>query len=204
MIATANRKVQPRYDVVLSYSPQDGGLASLLRRQLADAELGVFGLDQFRTDRRSLDLLRESLVESSAFVVLLTRNSLGSPTLAVEYGAVLLWNKPAYVVHEGVGEDEVPTWLADCEKFRLDQVPELARRIAALHRPLADEDRQVIADLYREFAIPTDQILINPPVLDEMTRRFNRSQSRNLDDRRLAQELVRMRKLGRLPKLRKA
>jgi hypothetical protein len=145
--------------------------------------------------------MREALAESNAVIILLTRSTLQSSNIAFEVGFAMAWNKPVYVLFEGVSEQEIPAYLRDFHLAMLSELGRVVEDIAASRKPLSDEDREVLAQVYQDTGIPTDQLLRQPHSLHELSARYNEISNSTVPAERLVQELIRLRKQGRLPRL---
>ena len=69
---------------------------------------------------------------------------------------------------------------------------------------LSDEDRSILAKIFRTIGVSVDQLALDPKHLQELVKRFNARTHRNVPGERLLSELLRMRKLGWLSKSRLA
>jgi hypothetical protein len=123
------------YDVFLSHSVRDEGLAAVVKLQLAEAGLSVFaasGLDLAeggRPNSELADAVLRALVESSALVAILTPAHRDSPALGVEVGAAWAQQKPVYVLVEGDGSSTLPPHL---RRFQVYPLADLSRVIPVI------------------------------------------------------------------------
>jgi nucleoside 2-deoxyribosyltransferase len=123
------------YDVFLSHSVRDEGLAAVVKQKLAEAGLSVFavsGLDFAEGGKPGTDFadsVLKALVGSSALVALLTPAHRDSPNLTVEVGAAWAQQKPVYVLVEGDGSASVPPHL---RRFQVYPLSELSSAIPAI------------------------------------------------------------------------
>lgn len=125
-------------DVVVFHAPRDMEIVELLTQELIKAGLAVSCISTLKPDEDFLDQLRVSLVECHAVVILLTRSQMESPNLAVEVGAAMAWNKPIYVLHDGLSVSEIPDYLQRFHIRPLNRISEVVAEIAASRKPLSD------------------------------------------------------------------
>ncbi len=123
------------YDVFLSYSVRDEGLAAVVRQRLAEAGLSVFAVSGLvpkeaeKTEAEFGDTVLRALADSSALVALLTSNHRDAPSLTVEVGTAWAQRKPVYVLMEGNGHAMVPSHL---RRFQIYPLSELADVIGVI------------------------------------------------------------------------
>src|SRR3954471_18817450 len=101
------------YDVFLSFNERDRGAADLIRHALSDAGLEAFCVDRIDVGADALPDLRRALAECSAVLFLLTGSSIRSQNVAFETGMALAWNKPIYVLFDGLELGEIPDYLQE-------------------------------------------------------------------------------------------
>src|SRR5262245_9992355 len=110
------------FDVFLSYSERDRGAAELIRHALADVGLEAFCIDRVDVVADGLSEARRALAECSAVLFLLTGSSIRSQNVAFETGMALAWNKPIYVLFDGLEPDEIPDYLREFRVRRLSEM----------------------------------------------------------------------------------
>lgn len=191
------------FDVFLSYSERDRGAAELIRHALAAAGLEAYCVDRLEVGAEVLTELRRALAECSAVLFLLTNSSIRSQNVAFETGMALAWNKPIYVLFDGLEPNEIPDYLKEFHVRRLSDMSEVVHEIGAARQPLSDFERDNLIDLYSECAIPTDQLLRKPIELRGFADEFLDRTGKAIPGERLIQELLRLRKQGQLPRLKR-
>ncbi len=117
-------------DVVLFHGPLDRGIATFLRRALADSHLHVFAVDRIERGDESLAGMRQALAACSAVVVLLTRSTLDSRNTAFAIGLAMGWNKPIHILFDGIDASEVPGYLRQFDVRSVSDIDEVVRTLA--------------------------------------------------------------------------
>ena len=196
------KKKTPVYDIFLSHSSQDVGLAAFVRDGLMSQGLSVFELEAVSAGTAISKSIREGLVDSLAVVLLITPSSETSGNMAFEAGMAMAWAKPVFVLYDGRTLSDIPEFLQQFEVFSVDKVRDVAKAISKTKQTLKPEHVAILSSLYVDTGIPTDQLLLEPSILQDMSDQFFERAHLRLSTTRLAQELVRMRKTGRLPKMR--
>ena len=191
------------YDVFLSHSARDRGMAELVRQSADRAGLEVFSVDSLEGGDKALAAVRSTLAECSAVILLLTRSTLESKNTAFEIGMALAWNKPIYVLYDGIDVSELPDYLREFPVRPVSELDAVVQEIADAQQPLADEAREELVDSYCQIDVPTDQLLTRPVQLRKLAEDFTRRSGTMIGGERLLQELIRLRKQGRLPRLQK-
>lgn len=193
--------IKTEYDVFLSHGTHDTGIAGVVKNALSDADLEVFSVQSVKPENSFTELWRDALAECSAVVLILTRSTLGSSNLAFEVGAAMAWNKPIYVIHDGIADSEIPRYLDDLKLCQISNLPQIVKEIAKSQEPISEEDRETLMNVYEEFGIPTDQLLCKPLDLRELSEQYNKISHSILSGERLIRELIRLRKQGKLPRV---
>lgn len=189
-------------DVVFAHGARDQGVARFVRQVLSNSSLGAFSVDTINGGDELIGDVRRALAECSAVVLLLTRSTLNSQNTAFEVGMALAWNKPIYVLFDGIDTEEIPAYLRDFRVRPLSDVEIVVQEIAEGRHALSDSARTELVEVYRELAVPTDQLLARPLELKELADRFRERTGSSIGGERLAQELIRLRKQSKLPRLR--
>lgn len=191
------------HDVFLSHMTQDSGLSGFILRSMIDSGLTVFSISDVKlgVGDRIDSMLRESLVDSLAMVLLVTPRAMNSANLAVEVGMALAWSKPIIVLYDGVTLAELPPYLQSLNAYPVSRLNDAILQINSLKNDFKESERDALASIYAEAQIPTDQLLISPPALDRLTSKFNQQTRSKYSAQQLAHELIRMRKQGLLPRL---
>ena len=113
----------------------------------------------------------------------------------------MAWNKPIYVIYDGIADSEIPSYLDDLRLCQISHIPQIVEEIAKSQEPISEEDRKTLMNVYEEFGIPTDQLLCKPLDLRELSEQYNKTSHSNLSGERLIRELIRLRKQGKLPRV---
>lgn len=189
------------FDVFLSSSALDRGLAGFVIEAFAEHGIHVFHVDDLRPGVSIEKRIREVLVECSSVVILVTPSSIGSQNLAFETGMAMAWSKPVFVLYDGVSSHEIPAFLKRFRIFPVSQVGKVATVIRESQHALEAEELDVLGRIYAEYAIPLDRLLLQPSDLAQMVREFAVRTGRDVGGERIARELMRLRKSGRLPRI---
>lgn len=193
------------YDVFLSHHAQDVGLVSMVAREMEAAGCGVFSLEStpVKLGGHIQSQVLDALVDSSAVVVLLTRASVESRWIAFEVGVAMAWDKPVFILHDGLDVRSIPEFLNQFHLAPLSDLSRVVKQIQSLRQPLSDSQRESLVEVYREVAIPVDQLLRDQKQRSKLSRLFAEQSPDPVPVNRLLQELIRLRKNGKLPKPRK-
>ena len=190
--------------VFLCHAPRDRRAEERVARALTKAGCQlVRGADVLAEDGSAADgsmsaRLRQAMADTDVMVVT-SIGAAASPWTALEVGAAMSWDKPIFTVV--TGDELVPTYL---QRSHVVDASHLGRLVDAVRRgadPLAEADRGVLADTYREFGVPLDQLLDDGTSADGLTERFNGRSSTRVQPGQLLRELVRLRAGRRLPRL---
>ncbi len=190
------------YDVFLSTSSTDKGVAEVVRRAFEERGLTVF------TDsaRRSPEVAWEdsfgvAMAEARAFVAILSRASVNSPWNMIGVGAAQAWGKGIYLLLDGL--TEVPGYLRRYPSFPISRLSEVVAEVEQSIQPLSKDQVQVLKDIYLSQGVATDKLGARPDSLARLTRRFNDAAGAKLSPERIRSELIRLRKRGELPRLKR-
>lgn len=191
------------YDVFLSYSSTEVRTAQLVEDALVAAGLDVFNPSAVHPEVPRDEVLWKALAETAALVVIIhSERVLGSST-AVEVGAAMAWHKPIYVVHAGNGTARSPAYLERFPAYPVSRIDDVVWSIKRSLKTLSDEERDLLGKVYVEFGVPADRLLQNPASLEDLARQFNSRCHTSYAGEILIQEILRLRKSARLPRLRK-
>ena len=196
------KKKTPIYDVFLSHSLQDKGLAAFVQETLSSEGMNVFDLSEIPSGSPITNSIREGLVDSSAVILLITPSSDRSGNLAFEAGMAMAWAKSIFVLYDGRQLSDIPDFLRQFQVFPVDNVREVAKLILASKQQLKPDHAILLSQIYEDTGLTTDRLLLEPAVLIDMSDQFYAQSHLRLSGSRIAQELIRLRKTGRLPKLR--
>lgn len=189
-------------EILLSYSQQDAGVAEVVLRALTDAGFSVFRVSDLPAGQPFPAALRGAVVASQAVVVVLTPRSVHSANVGLEIGAAMAWAKPIYALLDRVPVEGLPLAIAT-RTFRIDELDNLVRALSQRSSALSGQERQALKDAYLNIAVPIDRLLSDTDALDRLTAAFNKQANTKLPGERLAQELLRLRKSGEIPRLRR-
>ncbi len=192
---------EPIYDVFLTHSEQDRGLAALVAREFESAGCGVFAVHAIEAGDDFREKIVDALVESSAVVILLTRSSAVSPVVAFEIGAALAWSKPVFVVYDGLLDQEIPGYLREYPMIPVGKVGDAVRQVLELRKPLSEQQRVLLTQTYEQLRTPVDRLLLDQSQLRAFTEAYRQRDASQVAGKQLMQELVRLRKQGRLPRV---
>lgn len=193
--------VETTYDVFLSYNQRDRGAADLVRQALLHVGLEAYTADSVEIGPEIIPELRRALAECDVVLFLLTSSSIASQNIPYETGMALAWNKPIYVLFDGLEPGEIPDYLQEFQVRRLSEMDNVVQEIAASRRPLSELERENLIDLYSELAVPTDHLLRKPMLLKKFADEFRDRTEKAIPGERLVQELLRLRKQGQLPRV---
>ncbi|MHC4396668.1 MAG: hypothetical protein ACYS1A_13535 [Planctomycetota bacterium] len=193
-------KIRKTYDVFLSYSLDLQGQARVIARKFADAGLAVFDLSEIGPAYDIVEETWQALAESWALVALIKPGTM-PPSVAVEIGAASAWQKPVYILTETKGKYHVPIYLSKCEVFKSSEIQKVVKLISKGLKPLSDEEKEVLAKAYAKLGVPTDRLLREPASVERLRNVLWKESSLKISGERIMQELLRLRKRARLPKL---
>ena len=184
------------YDVFLSYSLPEAQTADLVERALEGAGLNVFSPSKFENGTPYKDTVQLAIAESQIVIVVVDPRQAPSSNTLVELGAALAWDKPIYVVTEP-GNTNLPIYLQDSQIFpvsRIDDLVQSARRDTT--RNLSEDERSMLCDVYSEFGLPVDELVMTPWALKKLAKIFNSRSKTHASHSQLARELITLRKRG--------
>lgn len=204
MIAT-----EAQWNVFLSFPLSEMESARVVRDSLSQAGFRVATAETAAALGGEIKKdLWMSLVESDAVVVLAPHSQPPSANSLVELGAAMAWDKPIFVLQEGVDAPAIP--LKGFPRFNLARIDDLAdaihRSAAAKTRKevLSAEQQGAIVDTYVEMGVPVDRIVGDVEALEGFTQNVNRRADRKLTSSQVAWHLLRLRKTGQLRRQRRA
>ncbi|MCA9162100.1 MAG: toll/interleukin-1 receptor domain-containing protein [Pirellulaceae bacterium] len=189
------------YDVFISHGLHDKELAADVANRLQAAGLTPFHDASIREDEEVSQAIWDAIAECHAFIVIVSPNSMPDAMTMVELGAAAAWNKPILVLRNGPASMQLPDALRGYRAFPLSRLDEVLGQIRRGMEPISDDDRQVLAETYREFNVSADQLSQSPRSLQQLAEKFNTRSQKHLSGDRLLSELLRMRKHAKLPRL---
>jgi TIR domain len=189
-------------DVFLAASRRDAGVAEVVRRAFEDSGLVVFSSATMELGSDFSNAIREAIAESRVFVALLTPSFVRSSHLPLEIGGAWAWEKPIYLLLESLSPKDVPSYLKRYKAIPTTKLADAVASIARSAKPLSEQQREQLTRLYADLGVSSDQLALQPDTLDTLTRSFNEAVATRFSPERVLQEIVRLRKQGKLPRLR--
>jgi hypothetical protein len=197
-MATASKT----YDVFISHAVSDRQLAAEIADSLESVGLETFHAGAVGPGMDVGDAIWQALAESRALIAIISPDVSLQAMGMVEIGAAAAWNKSVYLVINGPSSTKLPPALSKYPVYPVGRLGEVIRQISTGFEPLTDDERGILADIYRGVRTSSDQLSQSPKALRELTAKFNRSVGGQFSGERLLSELLRMRKNGKLPRLR--
>jgi DNA-binding CsgD family transcriptional regulator len=198
-------KTEVTYDVFVSHSMDDAEAARCVTDRLPEARFSVFLSDTAESSSPAQilnDVVWDALAESEALIVLVSSSPPGIGAGFV-IGAASAWNKPVYVVYDAPRQPTVSRMIEGYPHYSLSQFSDVISAIRDGQDPLARRELATLAALYCEMGTPTDQLTREPDTLRELTERFNFKTGRTLSAEHLLREMLRLRKSGNWPILKR-
>ncbi len=199
MTATASKI----YDVFVSHAAADNHLATEIADSLDSVGLKAFHEGAVEPGMDIAETIWQALAESRALIAIISPEAPMRAMGMVEIGAAAAWNKPVFLLINGPSSTKLPTALSMYPVYPLGRLEEVVRAIRTGFEPLTDNERDILADIYLHLNTPTDQLSQSPKALRELTRNFSKHADKQYSGERLLTELIRMRKKGQLPRLRR-
>lgn len=191
------------YDVFIAYDHRDAADAQAVADVLHSHGLNVFfDAQQLVAGTNLEDATWEAMAESHALVVVLPKQ-INSSWLAFELGAAKAWNKPIYAVSAYSSHQNLPATLRKVQILPTSRTDEIARRIATTTDPLTDDDIKHLRDAYIAIGLSVDQLLLQPKQLAKLVKHFNKTSGRHMAGEQVMWHMLRLRKQGHLPVLKK-
>lgn len=198
-MATASKT----YDVFLSHSSSDRDLAEEIASRLESTGLQPFYDVSIVPASDMSSAIWDALAECRALIAIISVDSAMDAMGMVEIGAATAWNKPVYLVLNGPPSTRLPDALKSYHVYPRNRLDEVIQKIRTEFEPLTDDDRNVLATTYKDLKVSADQLSQSAKSLRELTARFNRETNKQLSGERLLSELLRLRKKGALPRVRR-
>ncbi len=193
-------KIKKTYDVFLSYSSDLQGQARVIANKFADAGLTVFDLSEIGPGYNIAEETWQALAESWAVVALIKPGSV-PPSVAVEIGAASAWQKPIYILTQAEGEYHVPAYFSKYEVFKSSEIGKVVQLISKGLKPLSEKEKAALVKAYFRLRVPTDRLLMEPRSVEQLKHVLWNELGLRISGERIMQELLRLRKRGRLPKI---
>jgi TIR domain/Nucleoside 2-deoxyribosyltransferase len=195
------KKATP-YDVFISHAAADAKLATSFAKAFRLSGLEPFTDYDVSTSENVSDTVWEALAVCKALVAILSHAEL-SPAMSVEIGAAQAWNKPIYAVVSDPASIRLPSALSRMRLVVPGAIEDIIRDIKTSADELTDDDRETLQAIYLEIGVPLDRFASDHLHLRRLTQQFNRRSRKQVSGERLLAELLRMRKRGKLPALRR-
>ncbi len=189
-------------DVFLSHSTRDEGLARVIRDSFESAGLRVFWALDPEAGGPFSEASREAILEARAFVVLMTASAIHSQMMLYELGAAWGCDKPIFLLLDGITERELPTPYRSYPKSPMNELPAVVRHVARAAGPMSEQDKTALIHAYAEVGETADNLALHPATLAALASAFHATSSTRYSEYRLLQEIVRLRKQGKLPRRR--
>lgn len=143
----------------------------------------------------------EALSESRALIAIVSPEASSSSMGMLEIGAASAWNKPVFLLVNGPSSTRLPNVLHSYPAYPLNRLDDVVQAIQKGFEPLTDNEHTELAHAYEELNVSVDQLSQSPGALRDLTLDFNRRTHRQLSGERILSELLRLRKRGRLPRI---
>jgi hypothetical protein len=200
MTATASKT----YDVFISHAASDSHVATEIAEALESVGLATFHAGTVPPGSDLAEEIWQALAESRALIAIISPDISTHSMGMVEIGGAAAWNKPIFLIINGPSSMKLPPALSAYPVYPLGRLEEIIQQIRLGFQPLTDDERGALADIYRQLNTSADQLSQSPKALRDLTTRFNKRADKQFSGERLLSELLRMRKQGRLPRLRRA
>lgn len=195
-------KTKKTHDIFLSYPFGLGAQAETVAEAFEKAGLAVFAVPEAEPGQDVLQEMWQALAESWAVVALVKSKTI-SPAVAIEIGAAAAWQKPIYILTERKVRQDVAVDISKYEVFLISQIDEVVDLISRSLSPLNEKQKDALKRAYQELGLPTDQLLMEPASIDRLNKMIWTQSKLRLSGERMMQELLRLRKTGKLPRVRK-
>ncbi len=195
-------KTKKTHDIFLSYPFDLGAQAETVAEAFEKAGLAVFAVPEVEPGQDVLQEMWQALAESWAVVALLKSKTL-SPAVAIEIGAAAAWQKPIYLLTERKVRQDVAVDISMYEVFSISQIDEVVDLISRSLSPLNENQKDALKRAYQKLGVPTDQLLMEPASIDRLNKMILKQSKLKLSGERIMQELLRLRKKGKLPRVKR-
>jgi hypothetical protein len=185
------------YDVLISHSPRDSGLASDVADACRESGLEAVTNAELFLREDAVDVLWEAVSESRALIAILPPSGL-TERMAFEVGAAQGWNKPIFAIVTDPVATRLSPALHGIDLYTTGRVQDVIRAIKQSVEQLTDDDRTFLSQLYSGIGMSLDDLALEPWGLRDLVKRFKEGRGKVLSGERLLSELFRLRKQGRL------
>lgn len=194
-------KISKTFDIFLSYSHDLTSQSKVIAKKFANNDFIVFDSSEIKPNQNLTAETWKALAESWAIVVLI-KPGIMPPSVAVEIGAATAWHKPIYIITVEKDKNQLPLYLLNYRIFEISEIEEVIKRILKSLKPLNNSEREALVEAYQQLGLPTDQLLRHPPSIDLLYQMLSNKLHIELSNERIMQELLRLRKRGKLPRVR--
>ncbi|GIW79436.1 MAG: hypothetical protein KatS3mg105_1243 [Gemmatales bacterium] len=188
-------------DVFISHRAADTQVATEVAEILETVGLKTFRSGAVEPGEDISDAIWQALAESRAFIAIVTPHAPPQTMGLVEVGAATAWNKPIFVVINGPSSTKVPAPFSGYPAYTLGRLDDVVQAIQRGIEPLTEDERRTLIEVYEQLNIPTDQLTHSYADLRNLAMKFNRRARQHFSGERLLSELFRLRKQGKLPRL---
>jgi hypothetical protein len=189
-------------DVFISHAISDREIASDVAHALDSAGLTSFHIGLVEAGNDLSKEIWEALSESRALIAIISPETANYSMGMIEIGAAAAWNKPVFLLINGPSSTRIPAALQNYSIYPLNRLDEVVHAIKSGFEPLSQSERDSLADIYSQLNLPTDQLSQSPSALRDLTVEFNARSGKQFSGERILSELLRLRKKGKLPRLR--
>ena len=148
--------------------------------------------------------VRQALAESDAVIAVVGKESMNSAWVALEVGAAMAWQKPAYLLTHDILASALPKYLQSFQAFAIQELHRVIRAIRDAKQPLSETELEWLKNWYKQTSVPLDQMVMEASTLESMAKAFRSEWKRAIPPERILKELFRLRKKGNLPRIRRA
>jgi hypothetical protein len=188
-------------DIFISSAPSDAGLALDVAHQCRAHGLNAFTHEDLPPGKDRSDAIWEALAECRASVMILSPSGL-TPSMSIEIGGALAWNKPIYALVTDPASTRLPSHLTGVRLYPFSRLQDVIESIESSFQPFSDDDLALLSKLYADVGVPVDSLSLAPKALGDLVTRFNKGRGQVVSGERLLSELLRLRKRGQLAKRR--
>ncbi len=188
-------------DVFISHSASDSAVAREIADGFESAGLATFHAGIVEQGDDVEEAIWEALAESRALVAVVSPDVPPHAMGLVEIGAAGAWNKPVVLIINGPSSVQLPAALSTYPAYPLNRLDEVIRAVRTGFEPLSEDEREMLAEVYKELGVPADYLSQSTKKLRDLTVKFNRRARKQLSGERLMSEILRLRKKGQLPRL---
>lgn len=197
-------KARRDYDVFLSYSLTDRPIADRVALAMKNAGLSVFSaLDQPATGGSISEEIHRALAVSGALVLILPSEESLDANTGIELGAAMAWKKPICVIRPENGHVRMPGYLSSYPTYPISRIDDVVRLVKQGLAALSAKQLRSLREVYVSMGIPTDKFSFDPAMLEELADRFKARTGSRTSGERLLYEMIRLRKKGEWPRLKR-